>query len=313
MAAPASYSSHAAESEARSRSRHDVSAGDNDYDLLVRSIQTSHAKIQFRMTLGGGTPLVLLHGRFGCAAEFRSLMASSVGSKRAMVSIDLPGHGGSSAAHVPDHTYTLEGYADSVIEVLDYLGIERVGVLGRELGGHIGLEIARSFPGFAGLLLDRASSDTGLDDPRGQMDPLRSPRFGRQSVRRADPKSARPSPTKDANGPELRIVPQADDRYRRLSLSEISPTTADLAAVRLSIGDDRPFLESVRAKQHLGCADPLGTADPAVDARLDPCRLDEPRCAELAARGFDRPLLQFLEHVDRVSHDLPRLSLCLSG
>ena len=313
MAMPPSHSSYGTRRDGAPRRCRDAGAGVDDGHVLVRSIQTSHARVAFAMTLGGGTPLVLLHGRSGSMAEFRSLMTSSLGAERAMVAIDLPGHGGSSAAHVSNLTYTLEGYADSVIEVLDHLGIERIGVLGRELGGYIGLQMASSFPGFAGLFLHRGWPDNRLEHSKGHTGSLRSARVARSSLRPATLKSAHPLPTKDAHSPELRVVPPADDRYRRLSLSETLPTSTDLVAVQHAVDRGKPFTESVQFNPNLDGTDPVGLADSSVHADPDTWFDGKPRRAERASGPSDQLLLQFLKDVDRVSRDLPCLGLCLSG
>ncbi|WP_165359572.1 alpha/beta fold hydrolase [Lichenibacterium minor] len=248
----------------------------------------------FSATAGIGTPLVLLHGRARCKAEFRHLMASSIGEERTVIAIDLPGHGGSGAASDPDHTYTIEGYSDAVIEVLEHLGIERAGVLGRSIGAHVGLQMARAFPGFAGLFVE---SDDGAADPShfgARVAPTRNLPGGRRGSRRAHRRRDR-LPTKDeALGPALHLVSTSDDRYRRLSPTDSAPTMADLAAVRHAIGADRPFMRSCRTHTSLLA----GTRDAGNEAPFE---------------VSGEPLLCFLSQVDRVSLDVSLLGLCLSG
>nr|WP_165361532.1 alpha/beta hydrolase [Lichenibacterium ramalinae] len=248
----------------------------------------------FSATAGVGTPLVLLHGRARCKAEFRHLTASSIGEERTLIAIDLPGHGGSGAASDPDHTYTIEGYSDAVIEVLEHLGIERAGVLGRSVGAHVGLQMARAFSGFAGLFVD---SDDGATDPSqlgAHVAPTRDVPGERRGSRRAHRRRGR-LPTKDeALGPALHLVSASDDRYRRLPPTDSAPTMADLAAVRHAIGADRPFMRSCRTQPFLAA----GTNDAVDEAPFD---------------VSGEPLLHFLSQVDRVSLDIPLLGLCLSG
>lgn len=294
MAWPPSRSSDGSLWEMRSDWRGKADAPGSRGDIAVRSIRTSHGRIAFSTTAGAGTPLVLLHGRARCKAEFRRLMTSSVGEERTMIAIDLPGHGGSGAASDPDHTYTIEGYADAVIEVLEHLGIERAGVLGRSVGGHVGLQIACAFPGFAGLFVDP-------DDGRSYHSQLGAEATQtcdlpgeRRASRRDHRRRTRLAEDNEALGPALRLVSQSDDRYRRLPHIDSAPTTADLAAVRHAVGADRPFMRSCR--KHLSL--PAEPGDAGKQALF---------------HGSDGSLLRFLSQVDRVSMDVPPLGLCLSG
>lgn len=294
MAWPPSRLSDGTLWEMRSDWRGKGDAPGNRNDIAVRSIRTSHGRIAFSTTAGAGIPLVLLHGRARCKAEFRQLMTSSVGEERTMIAIDLPGHGGSAAASDPDHTYTLEGYADAVIEVLEHLGIERAGVLGRSVGGHVGLQIACAFPGFAGLFvaLDEGTSyhsQLGIGGTRTRDLPGE-----RRASRRDHRRKTRLAEDNEALGPALRLVSQPDDRYRRLPLIDSAPTTADLAAVRHAIGAGRPFMRSCRKHPSLPAA-PGDTGNQAL------------------FYGSDESLLRFLSQVDSVSLDVPLLGLCLSG
>lgn len=182
------------------------------------SISTSHGRIAVRTTAGGGTPLVLLHGASSSMAEFAPLLASRLGRDRALVALDLPGHGGSGAARDPGHSYTLDGYADAVVEVLEHLGIEEVGVLGRSLGARVGLRMAEAYPGLAGLAVlgdDAGARHLGRDPPPAAGAPAASPR----------------------------IVSRADERCRRVAGADRPPAAAELAAAGLAVGGDRPFVE----------------------------------------------------------------------
>lgn len=56
-----------------------------------------------------------------------------------LISVDLPGHG--SSPDLPGRC-TLDGMADEVLEILDFLGIERVAVVGLSLGGMVAQAMA---------------------------------------------------------------------------------------------------------------------------------------------------------------------------
>jgi 3-oxoadipate enol-lactonase len=56
-----------------------------------------------------------------------------------LISVDLPGHGASPGLPGPT---TLDGMADEVVEVLNFLGIERVAAVGLSLGGMVAQAMA---------------------------------------------------------------------------------------------------------------------------------------------------------------------------
>ncbi len=59
--------------------------------------------------------------------------------------MDLPGHGKSENAKIPEQTYTMSGYADVALLVMAALAPGPFAIVGWSLGGHIGIEmLARS-------------------------------------------------------------------------------------------------------------------------------------------------------------------------
>ena len=123
-----------------------ASAEDSVLDL-------SCARIAIRQTAGGGAPLVFLHGNSSSKDVFDLQLRSPLGQSRRCIAIDLPGHGASSDAFDPRATYSIEGYADAAIEVLEAMDIDQVVLVGWSVGGHVALEIAASFPGVVGAMI----------------------------------------------------------------------------------------------------------------------------------------------------------------
>jgi 4,5:9,10-diseco-3-hydroxy-5,9,17-trioxoandrosta-1(10),2-diene-4-oate hydrolase len=103
--------------------------------------------------LGGGLPLVMLHGggpgasawsNFGAAlpgfaADFRTLL------------VDQPGFGGSDKPEVVGNYYRFS--AAHVAALLDELGIERIHLLGNSLGGGTAMRFALTYPKRVGRLV----------------------------------------------------------------------------------------------------------------------------------------------------------------
>ncbi len=106
---------------------------------------------------GSGHPLVLLHGFVGGSDYW---VMQEVGLKHGfdVISVDLPGF--AKSANVPEQD-TLEGYANSVLEVLDHLGIESFSLLGFSMGGMIAQELAHRNPERVKTLILYGSSAIG--------------------------------------------------------------------------------------------------------------------------------------------------------
>lgn len=87
---------------------------------------------------GEGQPLVLLHGFPHDRTLWTTQRASLMARARCLVP-DLRGFGDSST-HGP---FSIDGYADDVIALLDYLGIERAAVCGLSMGGYVAMAMWR--------------------------------------------------------------------------------------------------------------------------------------------------------------------------
>ena len=119
----------------------------------IRMLETSHGAVAVRDTGSDGFPVLMIHGNSSSGEIFRNQMAGPLGKRFRLLAVDLPGHGESDDAKDPERTYRMEGYADAMTEALNILGIERAGVFGWSLGGHIGLEMMSRYSGLAGLMI----------------------------------------------------------------------------------------------------------------------------------------------------------------
>src|SRR5438067_824438 len=128
------------------------------------TVVTSHADIAVAQSPGRGMAVVFLHGNSSCKEAFRKQYEDKLGEKYRMIAMDLPGHGASSDAFNPAKTYSMTGYAEVTGEVLDKLKVERAVVVGWSLGGHIAIEMLKSWPGVVGIMI------TGAPPVRRDMD-----------------------------------------------------------------------------------------------------------------------------------------------
>ena len=119
----------------------------------TRKIETEHCSVSIAESAGDGPPVLLVHGNSSCKEVFRNQMQGPIGARYRLVSMDLPGHGGSGDAHEPERTYSMPGYAETAIEAMGNLGHDRFAMLGWSLGGHIGLEMLGGSDVLTGLMI----------------------------------------------------------------------------------------------------------------------------------------------------------------
>jgi 4,5:9,10-diseco-3-hydroxy-5,9,17-trioxoandrosta-1(10),2-diene-4-oate hydrolase len=103
--------------------------------------------------VGGGLPLVMLHGGGpGASAwsNFGSALPGFAEHFRTLL-IDQPGFGRSDKPEVVGNYYRFA--ADYVVQLLDELGIERVHLLGNSLGGGTAMRLALTHPKRVGRLI----------------------------------------------------------------------------------------------------------------------------------------------------------------
>ena len=124
--------------------------------IANRTIRTTHADIAISETGGTGLPVLLIHGNSGCKEVFSKQLESDLGDRFRMIAMDLPGHGDSSPAIVPENTYSWLGYADCAIQVLKAMGVKQAAVYGWSLGGQAAIEMLPGYDGMAGLMITGA-------------------------------------------------------------------------------------------------------------------------------------------------------------
>ncbi|KAF2727471.1 alpha/beta-hydrolase [Polyplosphaeria fusca] len=110
-------------------------------------LPTPHATISLTDTGPPSSPpsppspaILLLHSNSLSSKIFLPLLPSLSSTHRTLT-LDLPGHGSSSDATIPSTSYTMSGYAEVALDVLEGLGVKEVVVVGWSLGGHVGVEM----------------------------------------------------------------------------------------------------------------------------------------------------------------------------
>ena len=113
-------------------------------------------------TRGKGKPLVLLHG-YLLSGEAWKPMSDMLAASYRVISVDIPGHGGSGVA---GDTHTMEFIAEAVRAVIDDAGEKKVLLAGHSMGGYAALAFAEKYPWMlAGYVLFH--SHPFADSPEG--------------------------------------------------------------------------------------------------------------------------------------------------
>jgi pimeloyl-ACP methyl ester carboxylesterase len=102
--------------------------------------EASFAKIAYLHFPNPGPAIVFIHGNSTCKEIFEK-QYQTLNSKFHLLVFDLPGHGSSSNTKIlPEKCYTVPNYARCLKELLDFLQIPKILIMGSSLGGHIGLD-----------------------------------------------------------------------------------------------------------------------------------------------------------------------------
>lgn len=89
-----------------------------------------------------GLPLLVIPGHTARIEGFVPMVPALAGHHRVIIA-DLPGSGESAK---PDRRYTVRFYEDTLVAILDQLGIEQAIPVGGSLGGNLVLQLGHRFP-----------------------------------------------------------------------------------------------------------------------------------------------------------------------
>ena len=94
---------------------------------------------------GGDTPVLLLHGFTGCAEAWGEGILAGLARRRAVLAVDLPGHGESPRSADPDR-YGFNGVLADLLEILDRENVASADWVGYSMGGRLSLGAAVLHP-----------------------------------------------------------------------------------------------------------------------------------------------------------------------
>ncbi|WP_199248130.1 2-succinyl-6-hydroxy-2,4-cyclohexadiene-1-carboxylate synthase [[Phormidium] sp. ETS-05] len=123
-------------------------------------------QIYYQLTGSPNQPVIMfLHGFMGNSQDWENII-SSLADKYRCLTLDLPGHGETKTTG-GDNAYTISYTAHALIQLLDYLNIDKCFLAGYSMGGRLALYTLLHYPDrFQTALLESASP--GLKTPQEQ-------------------------------------------------------------------------------------------------------------------------------------------------
>lgn len=109
--------------------------------------------IFYRRSGSTGIPVVFVHGNSFSSRAFFKQIESDLADEYRLFAFDMPGHGGSADASIPERSYSLRGFASVCIQFAARLGIEEALFVGWSLGGHILLEASNRLEAARGFMI----------------------------------------------------------------------------------------------------------------------------------------------------------------
>jgi pimeloyl-ACP methyl ester carboxylesterase len=107
-------------------------------------------------------PLILLHGLLLSQEMHRPLAEDLASRGNRVITLDLLGHGASDRPR-DMWRYSMPGFGEQVIALMDHLGLEQAAVMGTSLGANAALEAASKRPErLRGMVIEMPVLDNGL-------------------------------------------------------------------------------------------------------------------------------------------------------
>jgi len=97
--------------------------------------------VLYYKSIGEGKPLVILHGLFGMSDNWRTF-SGLLKDQYNVILVDLRNHGRSFWSD--DFNYDL--LSNDIIELIDFLELQKVSILGHSMGGKVAINMARHYP-----------------------------------------------------------------------------------------------------------------------------------------------------------------------
>lgn len=84
--------------------------------------------------------LVFIHGNSLSLQIWEKQFSGTLSRYYNLLAFDLPGHGNSSRATLPEQVYTIQGFRQVLLDIIRYYKLKNFVLVGHSLGGHVVLE-----------------------------------------------------------------------------------------------------------------------------------------------------------------------------
>lgn len=110
--------------------------------MRIHDVEAGGARVS-TLTMGSGPDVLLIHGLGGAKSSFFDT-AAALSHRYTVHALDLPGFGSSSKPLTAP--YNARYFAETVVKVMDRLGIERAHFAGNSMGGRVSIEVGLRHP-----------------------------------------------------------------------------------------------------------------------------------------------------------------------
>lgn len=143
--------------------------------MKLKYIRLGQKRVAYHESPGNGPAVILVHGNSMSGLSFQKQFESKLGDKYRLIAPDLPGHGISDDALEPAETYTLPGYAETLVSFVNHLGLQKAFFAGFSLAGHIVLEAADRLPASGIMIIGAPAVSTPSSMPEAFLPNLAVP------------------------------------------------------------------------------------------------------------------------------------------
>ncbi len=105
-------------------------------------IEINGVKLAYKFMPNGQKTIVFIHGNSSCKEAFKHQIEYFSKNNYGVLAIDLPGHGASENASIPENVYTMPHYAKNLMSAIKSIVKGDFIVVGWSLGGNTALEMA---------------------------------------------------------------------------------------------------------------------------------------------------------------------------
>ena len=221
----------------------------------LRTCKLSHGQLSYREQ-GRGQTVVFLHGLLGNSKSWALQFERLSGDFR-MVAWDAPGFGESDPLPA-----TIDAYVEALREFLDFLGEQKVFLVGHSMGGTVASRFAALYPGRVARLVlscthpgyadpETAPMSAKFENRMREYEELGAQVYGERRARDLLPEGKAGCP--------LSVVALAAE-----VASEVRPEGLSVATRMLQLADNRPLLPKITAPTLIL----TGSVDTVVQPRL---------------------------------------------